>query len=425
MDIRNTAFEIYMKSLDSARVGGSADELKGLSPQETAFVKRLVMTALRRQEFIKSVIRGYAAKKIPARPDAPHAAIILGAVEVLYFHTPDYATVNSYVELAKKKGGKYAGGFVNAVLRKICRDRGQIAARPPLPFFPPAFKEMLRRDYSGRQITAIEKAAVEEPALDITVRADPEDWREKLGGRLMGSGSIRLNDAGSVAELPGFKDGCWWVQDFSAALPVIALGCVEGRKVLDLCAAPGGKTAQLIAGKADVTALDVSAARLKTMEENLARLHMKAQKVIAADALEYLSDCPQFDIVLLDAPCSADGTLRRHPEIVHTRTVADVRRSAGLQQKLLNAAAKAVAPGGILMYAVCSMSKDEGERQIGRFVAEHPDFAVLPVAAEEINPFRQPGFERLITSEGFIRCLPDMLDGIDGFFAARLQKQTT
>ena len=244
MDIRNTAFEIYMKSLDSARVGGSADELKGLSPQETAFVKRLVMTALRRQEFIKSVIRGYAAKKIPARPDAPHAAIILGAVEVLYFHTPDYATVNSYVELAKKKGSKYAGGFVNAILRKICRDRGQIAARPPLPFFPPAFKEMLRRDYSGRQIAAIEKAAVEEPALDITVRADPEDWREKLGGRLMGSGSIRLNDAGSVAELPGFKDGCWWVQDFSAALPVIALGCVEGRKVLDLCAAPGGKTAQ-------------------------------------------------------------------------------------------------------------------------------------------------------------------------------------
>ena len=301
MDIRNTAFEIYMKSLDSARVGGSADELKGLSPQETAFVKRLVMTALRRQEFIKSVIRGYAAKKIPARPDAPHAAIILGAVEVLYFHTPDYATVNSYVELAKKKGGKYAGGFVNAILRKICRDRGQIAARPPLPFFPPAFKEMLRRDYSGRQIAAIEKAAVEEPALDITVRADPEDWREKLGGRLMGSGSIRLNDAGSVAELPGFKDGCWWVQDFSAALPVIALGSVEGRKVLDLCAAPGGKTAQLIAGKADVTALDVSAARLKTMEENLARLHMKAQKVIAADAFEYLSDCPQYDIVLLDA----------------------------------------------------------------------------------------------------------------------------
>ena len=196
MDIRNTAFEIYMKSLDSARVGGSADELKGLSPQETAFVKRLVMTALRRQEFIKSVIRGYAAKKIPARPDAPHAAIILGAVEVLYFHTPDYATVNSYVELAKKKGGKYAGGFVNAVLRKICRDRGQIAARPPLPFFPPAFKEMLRRDYSGRQIAAIEKAAVEEPALDITVRADPEDWREKLGGRLMGSGSIRLKEIG-------------------------------------------------------------------------------------------------------------------------------------------------------------------------------------------------------------------------------------
>ncbi len=424
MDIRNTAFDIYMKSLDSA-YAGSTDDLKNLPPQETAFVKRLVMTALRRQEFIKSVIRDYAAKKIPARPDAPHAAIILGAVEILYFRTPDYATVNSYVELAKKKGGKYAGGFVNAILRKICRDREQIGNRPPLPFFPPAFHEMLRRSYSKRQIAAIEQAAVKEPELDLTIRENPEYWSEKLGGRLMGNGSVRLDHAGSVTELFGFKEGRWWVQDFSASLPVLALGDVKHKKVLDICAAPGGKTAQLIAKKACVSALDISPSRLQTMEENLSRLQMKAQDIIAADALDYLRDCPPYDIVLLDAPCSANGTLRRHPEIVHTRTVADVRRSAELQKKLLSAASRAVVSGGILMYAVCSMSQEEGEKQIACFVAEHPEFGILPIAEEEINIFRHLGLNRLITPEGFIRCLPDMLDGIDGFFAARLQKQPT
>lgn len=426
MDIRSIAFDIYQKSLDSAYAGSeAAADMKDLSPQETAFVKRLVMTALRRQEFIKSVIRSYAAKKIPARPDTAHTAIILGAIEILYFRTPDYATVNSYVELAKKKGNKYAGGFVNAILHKICRDREQIAARPPLPFFSLAFNEMLRRDYSKKQIASIEKAAAEEPALDITVIDDPEGWCQKLGGRLMGNGTIRLDNAGSVAELPGFKDGRWWVQDFSASLPVTALGNIAGKTVLDLCAAPGGKTAQLIARGAVVTALDISAARLRTMEENLARLQMKAEKLKAADAIDYLRDCPQYDIVLLDAPCSADGTLRRHPEIVHTRTVADIRRAADLQQKLLNAAIRAVAPGGMLMYAVCSMSKEEGEKQIGAFIKTHPDFSIAPVCPEEINLFDQDGFKQLITPEGFIRCLPDMLGGIDGFFAARLKKDQT
>lgn len=426
MDIRSIALNVYQKSLDSAYAGSISDqELKELSPQENAFIKRLVLTALRRQEFIKSIIRNYAAKKIPSRPDIPHLAIILGAVEILYFRTPDYATVNSYVELAKKKGNKYCGGFVNAVLHKICRDKEQIAARTRLPFFPAAFNEILRADYTAKKIAALEQASQEEPALDITVKEDPEGWSRKLNGQLTGNGSVRLRSAGNVTELPGYAEGHWWVQDLASSLAVTALGDVRDKSVLDICAAPGGKTAQLIAKKAVVTALDISASRLDTMRENLQRLGLQASRIVCADALEYLKNAPQYPIVLLDAPCSATGTLRRHPEIVHTRTRADVVKNSEVQRQMLEAAAPSVAEDGLLLYAVCSLSKAEGEQQIGRFLDSHPDFTICKIDAEEINPYGMPGFEELITPEGYIRCLPDLLGGMDGFFVARLQKSSS
>ncbi len=422
MDIRNLAFDIYRKALDSANtVNTPTAFLSDVPQQEAAFVKRLVQTALRRQEFIKKIIAGYATKKIPARPDAVHAALILGSVEILYFNTPDYAAVNSYVDLAKKKN-RHAGGFVNAVLHKICHNKKELASLPPLPFFPSAFRELLRGSWNKKQIAEIEKAAVEEPALDITVHKNPEYWSRKLGGQLLGSGTIRLEHTGSITALPGFSEGAWWVQDFSSALPVISLGNIENQTALDLCAAPGGKTAQLLAAKARVTALDISPDRLKKLKENLARLHLKTEKNIVADAFDYLQSSPQFDIVLFDAPCSADGTLRRHPELVHTRTVADVHRSADIQSRLFAAAANAVKPGGMLLYAVCSMCREEGEDQIKNFLENHRDFSLHPISAKEINPFNQEGYERLISPEGFIRCLPYMLGGIDGFFAAKLKK---
>ena len=422
MDTRSLAFDIYKKSLDSEYAGDSAAELNGLNSSDAAFIKRLVLTALRRQEFLKNIIRKYASKKIPAKPDAVHMAIIMGAVEILYFNTPDYATVNSYVNLAKKKANKFAGGFVNAILHKICRDKEEIAKQEPFPFFPAAFVEILRKDYDKKRITSIEKAAVIEPALDITVKQNPEEWAQKLGGTLMGNSTIRLQKAGAVSELEGFDEGSWWVQDFSSSLPVLAMGEVKGKSVLDVCAAPGGKTAQLIAKGAKVTALDISARRLETMKQNLQRLNLKAEKMITADALEWLPQAPQFDVVLLDAPCSADGTLRRHPEIVHTRTLADIKQNSDLQKQLLNAAVGAVASGGTLIYSVCSMTKSEGEKQMAQFIDSHPEFKVEPIKTEDINTYHQEEIQNLITKEGFIRCLPDMLGGIDGFFVARLKK---
>lgn len=427
MDSRAVALEMYQKALSSDFAGAGLDSLPaGLPPQDIAFIKRLLLTALRRQEFIRRIINGYASKKLPTRPDLPQLAVILGAVEILYFHTPDYATVNSYVNLAKKLGSKYAGGFVNAILHKICRDKETIAAAPKQPFFPQTFTALLRRDYGKKTVAAIEKAAAAEAPLDLTVKEAPDQWAQKLEGKLMGNGTVRLYAAGNVSHLPGYGDGAWWVQDLASSLAVASLGDIRGKKVLDLCAAPGGKTAQLINAGAKVTALDISASRLETLRQNLQRLDLKPEAVITADAAAYLQNTPAYDIILLDAPCSATGTLRRHPEIVHTRGARDVAANAALQKRMLESAAAALKPGGTLLYSVCSLSKDEGENQINAFITAHPDFKIIPIAEAEINPFRQPGFNDLITSEGYIRCLPSCLSaegGMDGFFVAKLQKE--
>lgn len=420
MDSRLLAFNIYRKTIDGGGIENK--EIKNIPAENVAFVKRLVQMTLRRQEFLKQIINKFMRQKIIQKPNNMQILLLLAAVEILYFDTPDYAVVNSYVALAKKINNKYAAGFVNAVLHKICYNKEKIVACKPLPFFPFPFRKMLQSSYCSKKIDSIETAALKEPDLDITVREDPEFWCRKLGGKLLGNGTVRLKQTGNISALDGFAQGAWWVQDFSSSLPVIALKDIKNKTVLDLCAAPGGKTAQLIARGALVTAVDISQKRLKILEENLERLNLKAQNIIAADALQYLNNCSQFDIVLVDAPCSADGTLRRHPEIVHTRNIDDVKKNALLQHQLLAKAAKAVKNKGKLMYAVCSMCKQEGEQQIDSFISNYPNFKIFPILTENINPFHHLGYEKIITEKGFIRCLPDMLEGMDGFFAACLQK---
>lgn len=426
MDTRTAAAEIYKKMLEGA-VSSPTEEIDA-SPQEKAFVKRLILTALRRQEFLKKIINGYSQKPLPQKLAPAHLLIILGAVEILYFHTPEYAVVSSYVDIAKKSGNKYGGGFVNAVLRKICQNKQSILQTAEPIFFPKAFRRILRDDYSPKQIAAIEKSAFIEPPLDLTVKSDAAGWAEKLGGRLMPNNSVRLYAAGNINALPGYDQGDWWVQDMASALPVAALGNIRGQKVLDLCAAPGGKTAQLLNAGAEVTALDVSRRRLDTMEQNLRRLKFSAADIVCADAVAYLHDnSRQYDIILLDAPCSATGTLRRHPEIVHTRGLKDIEKSAAAQKKMLAAAAPRVKKGGLLLYAVCSLSKSEGEKQIFDFIAACPQFKILPVSPSRLCGGRAPEIEPLLTPEGFIRCLPSHFGaegGIDGFFAALLQKES-
>jgi len=408
--------DILEKKLFLSDVRFHLDSLKG---QDTAFANMLVLTALRHLYSIKKLLKKYVKKKLPTKAKTGEYLLILATVEILYLNTPSYAVLNSYVELVKKQTDKYIAGFVNAVLRKIAADTENTP--PSNEFFPDSFFKLLRQSYSAKTIRKIEQAALAEPPLDISVKSNPETWAQTLGGIQLCGGTIRLRDAAPVPSLPGFNDGSWWVQDFAASLAVKSLlPDLAGRRILDVCAAPGGKTAQLLAAGAKVTALDISAARLKTLRQNLERLQMPAEQIICADALEYLEhfqDEP-FDDILLDAPCSATGTLRRHPEIVHLKTDADIAKQALLQKQILRHVSKALKIGGRLVYCTCSLDKREGENQIRDFLRDNNNFSIIPIAI--------PGCpEELLTSEGFLRVLPCHLPengGADGFFIALLQR---
>ena len=422
MNTRTLSTQIYQNILS----GNADSRFDAISdPQERAFAKKLIFTALRKQTFLKKVIGRYSSKQLPPKLSIEQIALILGATEILYLHTPQYAVVSSYVDIAKKLGNKYAGGFVNAVLRKICQDADTIRQASNVPFFSKNFRRILQPDYTAKQIAAIEKYAALEPPLDLTIKSEPAHWAEILGGKLMPNNSVRLYSAGAVSQLSGYQEGAWWVQDFASSLAVTALGNIKGKNVLDLCAAPGGKTAQLINAGATVTAVDISAPRLQKLKENLARLKFKAKNIICSDAINYLQNNNEnFDIIILDAPCSASGTLRRHPEIVHTKTPEDVVQSVKLQQQMLSATASHLKKGGILLYSVCSLSKNEGERQVANFIDANPEFKIVPITSAVL--FNSNILPEIITPEGFIRCLPSILGtegGMDGFFIAVLQKE--
>ncbi|MBP5399304.1 MAG: RsmB/NOP family class I SAM-dependent RNA methyltransferase [Alphaproteobacteria bacterium] len=413
---------IYQKLL-SGNFSNEFDSI--IDSQEKAFCKRLVLTALRKHQFLRSAINNYTSKSLPQKLSFSHLCIFLGATEILFFSTPEYAAVNSYVAFAKKDN-KFSGGFVNAILRKICQNKDTIKQQQNI-FFPKSFRQLLQKDYTKTQIDNIESACTQEPPLDITVKNNAEEWAKKLEGQLMPNGSIRLFSAGNIPDILGYEQGQWWVQDFSSSLAIQSLNNIKDKKVLELCAAPGGKTAQLTNEGAKVTSVEISPARIKTMQQNLQRLNFEPEKIICEDAIAFLqTDSSVYDIITIDAPCSATGTLRRHPEIVHTRTTKDIAQNQTIQKNMLETAASHVADGGTLLYSVCSLSKAEGEEQIRFFLKNHQNFKILPITFSKLSKKSQDELKILTTEEGFIRCLPyhfAQFGGIDGFFVAQLQKE--
>ncbi len=275
--------------------------------------------------------------------------------------------------------------------------------------------------YGEETALAIARANSQEPALDLTIPAQAEEWAVRLRGRVLPTGTVRMVAHGPVSLLPGFSEGAWWVQDAAAALPARLFGDIKGKRIVDLCAAPGGKTAQLAAAGAQVTAVDRSERRLLRVRENLARLNLEAE-TIAADATEWQAG--PFDGVLIDAPCSSTGTIRRHPDIAWLKNEADIAGLADLQQRLLDRSVDLVAVGGTIIFCTCSLETDEGERQISDFLAREPRVRRKPIQSGEI-----PGLDGLITSDGDLRSLPchwpdseARMAGLDGFFAARLER---
>lgn len=409
------------RPLDEALAG--APGLARLADNDRALARQMVMTVLRRMGQIDALLDALIDRPLPKSALAVSNVLRLGAAQIAFMRIPPHAAVNETVSLLPTGSAQRYRGLVNAVLRRLTREAealrvDQDAARLNTPDW---LWESWSAAYGEGQARAIAAAHLAEPPLDITTTGDAEVWAGRLDATVLPTGTLRRALA-PVESLPGFADGGWWVQDAAAALPARALlsGLApSGLTIADLCAAPGGKTAQLAASGADVTALDVSEQRLKRLSANLGRLGLSA-KTVAADLKTWTPETP-FEAVLLDAPCSGTGTLRRHPDIARNRIQADVTKLARLQSDLLTAAARHVRPGGRLVYAVCSLQPEEGPDVVARVLAAGEGaFARRPIGVDEID-----GAAAFLTPEGDLRTLPyhwAESGGVDGFYACRLER---
>ena len=401
-----------------------------LEPADAALARAIATATFRRLGLLRRVLAERMAQGLPEDQPRFFALLATGAAQILDLSVPDHATVDLAVRLAKADTRtQHLAGLVNAVLRRVGREREAILremGREPLADTVPDWLAARWRDtYGDEGARKIARAHLAGSTVDVTPRADGAVWAERLGAVLLPTGSLRLIDPrAAIADLPGYDSGAWWIQDAAAAIPAKLLAAQPGERVADLCAAPGGKTAQLAATGATVTAVDRSAPRLERLRENLARLGLAAE-IVVSDALA-LNSAATYDAVLLDAPCSATGTIRRHPDVAWTKTADDITRLAVLQARLLDKAAMLVRPGGRLVTCTCSLEPEEGEAQAAAFLARHPDYERVAITPEEVG-----GLSELITPDGDLRTLPCHLaperaggrGGLDGFFATRLRRR--
>lgn len=331
-----------------------------LEGRDRAFARAIASTTLRRLGGIDTVLARYLQRPLPDGAALARSILRTGAAQLLAMGSPAHAVVSEAVGLARgARSAEPFAGLINAVLRKVAGDgKAEFAALPPGADLPNWLFARWTAAHGADTANAIARALRAEPPLDLTPRADPEGWAARLGGRVIDGRTVRIDSGGDIAALPGFAEGDWWVQDAAASAPVTLLGDVKGLDVADLCAAPGGKTMQLAHAGANVTAVDISALRLQWVGENLARTQLAAT-LVEADALKWTPD-RQFDVVVLDAPCSATGTLRRHPDVAWLRRPSDIPALVALQTSLIDRAIDLVKPGGRLLYAVCSLEPEEG-----------------------------------------------------------------
>jgi 16S rRNA (cytosine967-C5)-methyltransferase len=397
------------------------NRLTGLDLRDVALTRSIATVSLRRLGVIRHALGELLEKGLPRQAGRLEYTLIAAAAQLLFLDAADHAAIDLAVRATKlePRTGAYSG-VVNGVLRNLARRREEFLALAANGEYdaPPWLAQRWRKAYGDEAAHAIIAMHMLEPPLDVSVKSDAADWAGKLDGVVLPTGSVRLKSRAPVTELPGYADGEWWVQDAAAALPARLLAAKPDERVLDMCAAPGGKTAQLALTRAHVVALDRSAERLKLLAANLARLDLRAD-VAVGDATGYQAQ--PFDAILIDAPCSATGTVRRHPDVPWTKKPGDIETLAALQAKMLARAALLTKAGGRIVYCTCSLEPEEGEQQIAAFLRRNPDFRREPVTAGEGVP------AEFINRDGDLRTLPCFwpnedarLAGIDGFFAARL-----
>lgn len=402
-----------------------AASARDLAARDRAFARLIATTALRYRGSLQAVLNTYIAKPLPPRMGRLDEILLAALAQLLLLQTPPHAAISLAVDQCRAdSAGKRFANLTNAVLRRVSESgHGRLASLDNVALtYPDWLLSRWSASYGPVIARQIARASLTEPALDLTVKSQAADWAERIGGIVLPTGSIRCADAGRIDDLPGYLDGAWWVQDAAAALPVKLLGDVANLSVLDLCAAPGGKTAQLVLAGADVTAVDKSAGRLERLRENLQRLGLTARTAVS-DALTFRPE-GQFDAILLDAPCTATGTIRRHPDILYLKRPEDIPALADLQKRLLDHAAELLKPGGVLVYCTCSLEPEEGEKQTDAFLARHPEFARRPIALDQdtIPVSWRTADGDLRTLPSHFADLPEGLQGLDGFYAASLLK---
>jgi len=389
--------------------------LEHLDPGDRARAQRLATETLRGLERADRMLQKHLRKYPPL---TVRNALRLGTYEICALGEASHGVVNSIVEIVARGGKKTAHmkGLTNAVLRKIVEAGPDVWNEMRIPRLPKWLRGPLVEAWGADSVVAMEEAHFASVPLDITVKSDAQGWADKLGGEVLPSGTVRLRDAGQVSGLAGYEDGEWWVQDAAAAMPVQLLDIQQGEDVLDLCAAPGGKTLQAATPRARVTAVDISKKRMARVRENLERCKLHAQTK-SGDALKLEGS---YDAIILDAPCSATGTMRRHPDLPHAKDGSEFGELIELQAQLLDHALNMLKPGGRMVYCTCSLLPDEGECQVEEILNARSDVSVDRDALN--RDWIDAGW---ITEEGGLRLRPDFWaekGGMDGFYIAVLRK---
>jgi 16S rRNA (cytosine967-C5)-methyltransferase len=422
-----TAVLTDKRPFDDAFERLAADErYADLESRDRAFARAIAAVTLRRKGQLSEIVKRFIEKPLPDHRGRLDAILLCAAAQLIFLKSPPHAVINlSVFQVREDPQARRFSRLANAVLRRISEQGAAIAALQDEAMVntPEWLWERWGNFYGAEEAARIAVQHLTEPPLDLTVKSDPQRWAEKLGGVVLPTGSVRFAPKGRIEEMDGFGDGEWWVQDAAASLPAKLLGDVKGLHVADLCAAPGGKTAQLAHAGAKVTAVDVSAKRLERLTANLQRLKLTAE-TIAADALSWRPEAP-FDAVLLDAPCTATGTIRRHPDIPYLKRPSDIIELVKLQQNMLSNALGMLRPGGTLVYCTCSLEEEEGPEQLTHLLTAHGELKLAPISPEDIG-----GRAEWIDGHGALRTLPHFLQlsdpdlsGMDGFYAARLVKQ--
>lgn len=407
-------------TVEEAVAGDAA--ARAMEPRDRAFLSTLLLTAFRHRGEIEAILARLVDRPLPRKSGSAPEILVLGVAQLLFLGMAPHAVIDLAVRSAKAdRNALHFSGLVNAVLRKVASGGPALLGGLDAPRLntPDWLWQRWVKAYGEDTARAIAAAHGERPGLDISFRTDAQGWAERLGGELLPNDQVRLPPGHApVPELPGFDEGAWWIQDVAATFPAMLLGDVSGTSVLDLCAAPGGKTLQLAAMGARVTAVDVSEARLERLRANLARTGLDAE-VLARDVMSPDLE-GSWDAVLLDAPCSATGTIRRHPELPWLKDETAVKELSGMQRRMLRKAATLVRAGGTLVYCTCSLEPEEGEVRVRGFLADHPDFEIVPAAGDWLP-------DGAARPEGWLRTLPSMgygqSQGMDGFFALAMRRR--